>query len=126
MSNANSIFGNQKNTWYTDNDGNSSGNGFYKRGYQNLDAVVDDYFKTSDMSQTFPNIYYGFITNFAAPPAPPAPQPVIPIAKPNPSTVLPSVNGVLVGSPNHFYFGLKNGKTALNRFIKIYIDTELE
>jgi hypothetical protein len=126
MSNANSIFGNQKNTWYTDNDGNYSGNGFYKRGYQNLDAVVDDYFKTSDMSQTFPNIYYGFITNFATPPAPPAPQPVIPLAQPNPSTVLPSVNGVLVGSPNHFYFGLKNGKTALNRFIKIYIDTELE
>ena len=121
-SNANSIFGNQDNTWYTD----SSGGGFYKRGYQDLDAVSDDYFKTSDMSQTFPNIYYGFITNFAVPPAPPAVPPAIPPAQPNPSTVLPSVNGVLVGSPNHFYFGLKNGKTALNRFIKIYIDTELD
>jgi hypothetical protein len=121
-SNANSIFGNQDNTWYTD----SSGGGFYKRGYQDLDAVSDDYFKTSDMSQTFPNIYYGFITNFAVPPAPPAVPPAVPPAQPNPSTVLPSANGVLVGSPNHFYFGLKNGKTALNRFIKIYIDTELD
>jgi hypothetical protein len=30
----------------------------------------------------------------------------------------------LVGGPNHFYFGLKNGKTALNRFITRYLTTE--
>jgi hypothetical protein len=124
--NSASIFGNQYNNWYTNKDGNSSGNGFYKRGYQDLDAVSDEYFKTSDMSQTFPNIYYGFITNYAVPPAPPAAPPAVPPAQPNPNTVLPSPTGVLVGSPNHFYFGLKNGKTALNRFINIYIDTELD
>jgi hypothetical protein len=70
------------------------------------------------MSPTYPNIFYGYITNFdqTTPPTPVTPQPA-------PSLI---ANPVVVGAPNYFYFGLKNGKTALNRFIKIYIDTELE
>jgi hypothetical protein len=62
------------------------------------------------MTTGFPNIYYGFITNFDASGSPIISSPVVP-------------NPVLVGAPNYFYFGLKNGKTALNRFIKVYIDT---
>jgi len=62
------------------------------------------------MGGSFPNIYYGFITNFDS-----SGNPVI--------STPPIANPVIVGTPNHFYFGLKNGKTALNRFIKLYIDT---
>jgi hypothetical protein len=119
----NSIFGTNANEWRTD-----SQNGFYVRGYQNLDAAVDEYFKTTDMSGTFPNIYYGFITNFAPPPAPPAAPPDPPLATfaTPPVNIIPANDGFLTGAPNFFYFGLKNGKTALNRFIKIYIETELD
>ena len=30
----------------------------------------------------------------------------------------------LVGAPNHFYFGLINGKSALDKFKEIYIGDE--
>jgi hypothetical protein len=114
----NTIFGNQTNEWYTTSDGNVTTNGFYSQKYQSLDAVNDDYFKTFIMSPTYPNIFYGYITNFdqTTPPTPVTPQP-------DPSLI---ANPVVVGAPNYFYFGLKNGKTALNRFIKIYIDTTAE
>jgi hypothetical protein len=110
---SNSIFGNELNNWYTTADGNQTANGFYKQRYQSLDVIGDDYFKTPLMSTGFPNIYYGFITNFDSSGSPVISSPVVP-------------NPVLVGGPNHFYFGLKNGKTALNRFIKVYIDTTEE
>ena len=38
----------------------------------------------------------------------------------------PSTNyqdSVVVGAPYHFYFGLNNGKTAINRFYKLYVAT---
>ena len=107
---SNSIFGNELNNWYTNADGNQTSNGFYRQKYQSLDVIGDDYFKTPLMTTGFPNIYYGFITNFDASGSPVISSPVVP-------------NPFLVGAPNYFYFGLKNGKTALNRFIKVYIDT---
>ena len=115
----NTIFGNQNNEWMTDSNGNQTGEGFYSQKYQSLDAVTDDYFKTSLMSTTYPNIYYGYITNFDSTPSPVTPQPYV-------ATSPIVANPVVVGAPNYFYFGLKNGKTALNRFIKIYIDTTAE
>jgi len=107
---SNSIFGNEDNNWFTTANGNQTGTGFYSQRYQGLDASNDDYFKTALMGGSFPNIYYGFITNFDS-----SGNPVI--------STPPIANPVIVGTPNHFYFGLKNGKTALNRFIKLYIDT---
>jgi hypothetical protein len=118
----NTIFGNQANEWMTNSTGNTTSNGFYSQKYQSLDAVTDDYFKTSLMSTTYPNIYYGYITNFDSIPTPVTPQPYLDIPPIN--TIV--ANPVVVGAPNYFYFGLKNGKTALNRFIKIYIDTTAE
>ena len=110
---SNTIFGNENNNWKTTANTNQTLNGFYSQRYQELDAIGDDYFKTPLMSPSFPNIYYGFITNFNS--------------SGNPQTLpQPIKREILVGAPNHFYFGLKNGNTALNRFIKIYIDTEQE
>jgi hypothetical protein len=105
-----SIFGNENNNWYTNSNTNSNGQGFFSKKYQNLDATTDPYFKTSLNTPFLPNVSYGFITNYNS-----AGNPV--------PTGNPISNPFLVGAPNHFYFGLKNGKTALNRFIKIYIDT---
>ena len=36
---------------------------------------------------------------------------------------VPGGNPVVVGAPYHFYFGLNNGKTAINRFYKLYVAT---
>jgi len=109
LNSSSSIFGNEDNNWYTTAP-------FYKRKYQNFDASSGDYFTTPFSSA--PNINFGFITNFNGAynfNTPPQPEP-------NGGTTTP----FLVGGPNHFYFGLKNGKTALNRFIKIYIETAEE
>jgi hypothetical protein len=106
------IFGAESNNWYT-NANQSGGVGFFKKGYQDLDYSVDPYFTTPALQpgNPLPLVPQGFITNF------------------NQATGLPepsfTVNGnvYLVGAPSHFYFGLNNGKTAMNRFIKKYIDT---
>jgi hypothetical protein len=103
------IFGAEDNNWYTTSP-------FYKRKYQDFDASSGDYFTTPSSSS--PNINLGFITNFTTPYS--FTGTLTP--KSTPGTTIP----FLVGGPNHFYFGLKNGKTALNRFIKIYIDTAEE
>ena len=42
----------------------------------------------------------------------------------NPLPTPQVVNKVLVGAPFHFYFGLNNGKTAINKFIKLYVTDE--
>jgi hypothetical protein len=102
-----SIFGNETNNWYTTSP-------FYKKKYQQFDASSGDYFTTP--TSTSPAINLGFITNFT---------PFYSFT----GTLTPEPNGgtstpFLVGGPNHFYFGLKNGKTALNRFIKTYLETE--
>jgi hypothetical protein len=40
-----------------------------------------------------------------------------------PNQVNPAVpsQGIVVGAPYHFYFGLFNGKTAIDRFYKLYV-----
>lgn len=105
-----SIFGNELNNWQTNAP-------FYHRGYQQYDASSGDYFTTT--SSSAPNVNFGFITDFTTP------YVFNGMNTPN-STGSTQNNTFLVGGPNHFYFGLKNGKTALNRFIKLYIDTAEE
>ena len=34
------------------------------------------------------------------------------------------LGAIVVGAPYHFYFGLNNGKTAIDRFYKLYVSTE--
>ena len=116
------IFGAESNNWWTEPN-QSGGVGFFKKGYQDLDYSVDPYFDTPSLQpgNALPLLPQGFITNFIQDPQ-------------NPTNIIPSptilgsstaVNGnlYLVGAPSHFYFGLNNGKTAMNRFIKKYIDT---
>ena len=104
----NSIFGTEDNNWNTQV---LSNGGFFSKNYQDLDFNTDPYFRKSNNLENF-----GFITNFDS--------------NDNPE-ILPNgvVNGlpnqsIIVGAPYHFYFGLSNGNTAIDKFIKVYINTE--
>lgn len=90
------IFGSENNNWYTDSP-------FFHKGYQNLDFNNDPYFQSSTTK-------LGMITNFDVN-GQPLPTPQV-------------TNKVLVGAPFHFYFGLNNGKTAIDKFVKLYVNTE--
>ena len=116
------IFGAESNNWWTIPN-QSGGVGFFKKGYQNLDYTADPYFDTPSLipGNALPLLPQGFITNFISDPQNPnntITSPTIPG-----SSVAVNGNLYLVGAPSHFYFGLNNGKTAMNRFIKKYIDT---
>jgi hypothetical protein len=107
LNSVSTIFGNELNNWETNGP-------FFHKKYQDLDSNSGDYFTTPTSSA--PDINFGFITNFTG-------------SYDFNSQMTPSLLGgtltpFLVGGPNHFYFGLKNGKTALNRFITRYITTE--
>ena len=103
---SNYIFGNENNNWDTNV---TSTGGFFSKGYQDLDFNSDPYFTTSYFN---PQTQQGYIVNFSG-----SSQPD-PIA--TPSTTQPG-ESILVGAPYHFYFGLNNGKTAIDKFVKLYI-----
>ena len=90
------IFGSENNNWNTFSP-------FFHKGYQNLDFNIDPYFGSSTTK-------LGIITNFDVS-GQPLPTPQV-------------TNQVLVGAPFHFYFGLNNGKTAIDKFVKLYVNTE--
>ena len=108
----NTIFGNEFNNW--DTSWVSGLSRLPSRKYQSLDTDSNispyNYFQTSTMTSTPPNLKYGFITNIDS-----SGNPII--------NGTPLQNKFIVGAPYHFYFGLKNGKTAVNRFIKLYVNT---
>ena len=91
------IFGSEDNNWNTFSP-------FFHKGYQNLDFNIDPYYSTSTTK-------LGILTNFVNGVPAPTPQAAI-------------INPVIVGAPFHFYFGLNNGKTAINKFIKLYVTDE--
>jgi hypothetical protein len=104
---SNYIFGTENNNWYTSPF--VSTGGFYKNKYQSLDFLTSDYFKTTTTQE-------GHISNFT-----PGPDPTtLNVTYGAPNT--PGLDPIVVGAPFHFYFGLNNGFTALDRFIKLYVN----
>ena len=103
------IFGSENNNWYTDT---IAGTGsFFSKKYQELD------FLTPNEKYTTTTTKLGYITNYYSNGA----------TNPNSSNVTngtPGGNPVLVGAPYHFYFGLYNGKTALDIFYKLYVQVQ--
>lgn len=107
------IFGSEDNNWFT----NTYVNGFTQKKYQDLDFISgNEKYRTT-------TINHGFISNYDLLDNP---QPyVIPIT--NILQGAPSISpfdAIIVGAPYHFYFGLNNGKTAIDRFYKLYVSTE--
>jgi hypothetical protein len=110
-----SIFGSQKNNWFTDK---LDGSSFFEYPYQSLDRTnpASRYFR-SNVTVTSIN-YKGYIYqedingNYSI----------------NPLTInLNSFRGrtITVGAPFHFYFGLKKGKTAWDRFAAKWINFDI-
>ena len=106
------IFGSEDNNWFT----NTYSSGFFSKQYQDLNFtdVPEKY-----VTQT---TRFGFLTNFTSGGVPqPSSSNVIQGSPSNSSS-----DAVVVGAPYHFYFGLNNGKTAIDRFYKLYVATEEE
>jgi hypothetical protein len=115
-SNSNVIFGTEDNNWNTTPD---QFNGFYAKGYQDLNYLTDPYFKILGGTNT------GYITKFNAAGVPVDSNfGVSPGLPPSSGPVVGDLAHNIVGAPYHFYFGLNNGKTAINRYIQIYLNLE--
>ena len=102
----NNIFGTENNTWVTNPP-------FYSEGYQNIDRLNDNtYFQSNIKTPTTqrPGYIYnsqalkdsnGSVTGFTYD-----------------ATIPTGSEEFIVGAPYHFYFGLKRGRTAFDKFLK--------
>jgi hypothetical protein len=109
------IFGTQSNnyaTTYPDDSGDFS-NKFFSFKYQELDRINSSSRYTQvDGDNSF--YYKGYIINYDA--------------NGEPTEIKPQNNykqTVLANSPYHFYFGLKKGASALDKFFIKYVDTNI-
>ena len=107
------IFGSEDNNWYTNS---SFPTGFFSKRYQDLDFTSPGEKYQTDLTKL------GYIASFDINGDPLPITPLGDISQGDPSTNY--TNSVVVGAPYHFYFGLNNGKTAIDRFYKLYVATE--
>jgi len=106
------IFGSEDNNWYTQ----TYSSGFFQKKYQDLDfTTLGEKYMTTQTK-------YGYIASFNLTGGTMPITPLTNILQGDPSTN--SSNAVVVGAPYHFYFGLNNGKTAIDRFYKLYVATQ--
>jgi len=107
------IFGSEDNNWYTDNGFNG---GFFSKRYQDLNFNTNNEKYQTNLSK------FGYITSYDINGNPLPITPLNSIIQGSPYSNLN--NSVIVGAPYHFYFGLRNGKTAIDRFYKFYVRSE--
>lgn len=117
--NDDNIFGSEDNTWYTNND--IQGGSFLKYKYQSMDRIVQQcrYFRPinqSNQSNVRGHIYSVTQTN----PVQLSPE----VVDWQTNSFGPQPRSITVGAPFYFYFGLKKGKTAWDRFAKKWLDLE--
>ena len=119
-----SIFGTEDNNWYT----NTIGTGFFSKKYQDLDfTTLGEKYNTQQTTNL------GYISNYDSNGDPVAQPPIVTINQGQPvgdpgSQLANTGEGqaIIAGAPYHFYFGLNNGKTAVDRFYKLYVATAEE
>jgi hypothetical protein len=111
--NTNSIFGSQKNNWYTTG---INGNQFFAHDYQSLDRLLQSsrYFRPSAQNQN--DFFKGYIYSVDG-----SGNLSWVYNSKWPNTPVP--DAITVGAPFHFYFGLKRGKSAYDRFLSKWVDT---
>ena len=119
--NADSIFGSQTNEWYTSS---LNGSGFHTNKYQSMDRLLGSsrYMRTN--TSTLIKDFKGYIYSYNMTPAPGC----VPGYNTSPTSTIPNNPGpriFTVGAPFHFYFGLKKGKTAFDRFTIKWIKTDV-
>ena len=101
-----SIFGSEKNNWKTNEDSNLNDSGIFKYRYQSLsrrNVGIPSYFIGSNPAGLGDIYQRGYIFNVDN----------LGQYSYNAGTY---PNNFLVSAPNHFYFGLINGETALDKF----------
>lgn len=108
-----SIFGTQVNEWYSDP---IKGSTFFTHGYQSLDRVDINsrYTRTTNLNQS--QYFKGYIYSVDG-----SGNINAGITNWNINNYVP--RAVTVGAPYHFYFGLKRGKSAFDRFTTKWVDT---
>jgi len=107
-----SIFGSQSNDWYTDS---ITSNYFFSHKYQEMDRINlnSRYFRGStSIIKDFKGYIYSVDSSGNYQPC---------ITPTNPNSNNPKPRTITVGAPYHFYFGLKKGKTAFDRFATKWI-----
>jgi len=111
--NGDSIFGSQTNEWHSE----QITNGFFSSKYQSLDRISNTsrYFRTNNINQT--QYFKGYIYSVDG-----AGNISGDISTWNYNNPKPRV--VTAGSPYYFYFGLKKGKTAFDRFYQKWINAD--
>jgi hypothetical protein len=107
-----SIFGSQSNDWFTDP---ISNNYFFSHKYQEMDRININsrYFRgDSTVIKDYKGYIYSMDSSGNYQPC---------ITPTNPNSNNPDPRTITVGAPFHFYFGLKKGKTAFDRFATKWI-----
>jgi hypothetical protein len=100
------IFGTQKNNWETGEDGRP----FFKQNYQSLDRLKTPMFlDSSGLIQNRKG--YVFQRNIAGDYVPK-------------NASVPNNKKTIVSAPWYFYFGLKKGKSAMDKFVQAYVTVE--
>jgi hypothetical protein len=111
----NVIFGNEDNGWNTDP---INGNSFLSLKYQSMDRIdpTSRYFRGTATNSSETNYYKGYIyaVNTSG---------KIDEFDSNWDRNNPDQESVTVGAPFYFYFGLKKGASAFDRFTTKWIDT---
>jgi hypothetical protein len=119
--NPDSIFGSQQNDWYTQPIDTQE---YFSRNYQLMDRLdpTSRYFRTDLLVSPYPRDSKGYIYAFSAT------TPTNGVYSPSPtsqsSTNNPLPRVITVGAPFHFYFGLKKGKSAFDRFARRWLNFE--
>jgi hypothetical protein len=122
-----SIFGSQKNDWYTKP---INGSFFHSYKYQSMDRanINSRYFRTN--SSVFAGDFKGYIYSIDNPVSTTPPtspfftQPSLNPLRSSWAINNPEPTTITVGAPFYFYFGLKKGKSAWDRFAKKWINFE--
>ena len=106
------VFGGQRNNWRTNNWDNG---GVFSYKYQDLDRLLQQsrYFRTTNLNQT--DYFRGYIYSVDGSGN----------LNPDDNYWLPNPDfseSITMGAPFYFYFGLKQGSTAFDKFAQSYLD----
>ena len=112
------VFGSQENDWETTNGFIFNGvYGVFSYKYQNLDRLLPQsrYFRTDNFSQT--DYFKGYIYSVDG-------SGNLDIDEDTWSRNYQYGNYITIGAPFYFYFGLRQGRTAFDKFAESYLDFE--